>query len=91
MELLHEPMGPEHLSPAHSVLINDSFSAAWGVGGGGGEEEDEADSEIRGERTDCYTVHCVTRYITVMEAEFQVVWEGWIYRWMQTYMHTTLA
>lgn len=36
VELLHEPMGPKHLSPPRSVLINDSFSAAWGRRGGGG-------------------------------------------------------
>lgn len=41
VELLHEPMGPEHLSPPHSVLINDSFSADWAEGGGG-KENDEA-------------------------------------------------
>lgn len=40
-ELLHEPMGPEHLSPPRSVLINDSFSVAW-RGEGGGKEDDEA-------------------------------------------------
>lgn len=61
VELLHEPMGPEHLSPPRSVLINDSFSAVWGGGGGGGgKEDDEAGWEIRSERTDCTTVHSMS-------------------------------
>lgn len=37
-ELLQEPMRPEHLSPTHSVLINDTFSAAWGWRVGEGEK-----------------------------------------------------
>lgn len=47
VDLLHEPVGPEHLSPPHCVLINDGFSAAWGGGGGegGGKEVDEADRD----------------------------------------------
>lgn len=47
--------GPEHLSPPNSVLINDSFSAAW-PGGGRGGEDDKAASEIRNESTDSTTV-----------------------------------
>ncbi|TNN31221.1 hypothetical protein EYF80_058627 [Liparis tanakae] len=36
-------MGPEHLSPPHSILINDSFSAAW-------EEEEEEEERRMDER-----------------------------------------
>lgn len=55
VELLHEPMGPDHLSPPPSVLINDSFSAAW-------EEEERRMMrlaerlEVRGQTALQYTV-----------------------------------
>lgn len=35
VEQLHEPIGPEHLSPPQRGLINDSSSGTWGEGKGG--------------------------------------------------------